>query len=244
MLENYTPTPESSVVKSPLYSITPFSKYFAMALFVILPFVGGWIGYTSAPEKIIEIEKVVLIKEVDSTESVSNNLNTPNDGTLVKYENETLGVTFEYPSYWGEIVNIGSDTHIMLSFTNLTESPGDSHFLSAKSKINIDEARGGYWGDMTNEISEAFCADEKSKNECLINQYRVEIYAENEREAPGCGGINDVDSKTYFVPTRKPELQPVMVFTDARIATKECTTRNQRLESEFKAMTDSVQYLN
>jgi hypothetical protein len=44
-------------------SVTPFSKYLAMALFVILPFVGGWIGYTFAPEKVVEIERVVEVEK-------------------------------------------------------------------------------------------------------------------------------------------------------------------------------------
>lgn len=40
---------------TPLTRATLLSKYFAMVLFVLLPFIGGWIGYTFAPEKIIEI---------------------------------------------------------------------------------------------------------------------------------------------------------------------------------------------
>lgn len=45
---------------SPLHSVTPLSKYLAMALFVALPFLGGWVGYTYAPEKVVEVEKIVL----------------------------------------------------------------------------------------------------------------------------------------------------------------------------------------
>jgi hypothetical protein len=43
---------------------TPLSKYLAMALFIILPFVGGYIGYVFTPEKIIEVDKEV-IREVE-----------------------------------------------------------------------------------------------------------------------------------------------------------------------------------
>lgn len=39
-----------------LNQVTPLSKYIAIVLFVTLPFVGGWIGYISAPEKIIEVQ--------------------------------------------------------------------------------------------------------------------------------------------------------------------------------------------
>ncbi len=32
-----------------------------MALFIIMPFVGGWVGYVYAPEKVVEIEKIVEV---------------------------------------------------------------------------------------------------------------------------------------------------------------------------------------
>jgi hypothetical protein len=42
--------------KSILHQVTPLSKYLAMVLFIILPFVGAYIGYISAPEKVVMIE--------------------------------------------------------------------------------------------------------------------------------------------------------------------------------------------
>ncbi|MEZ4104450.1 MAG: hypothetical protein R3B60_04150 [Candidatus Paceibacterota bacterium] len=59
-IENNT-TPESEIDNdyyANLKKVTPVSKYLAMALFVALPFIGSWIGYNYAPEK-------VVIKEVD-----------------------------------------------------------------------------------------------------------------------------------------------------------------------------------
>ena len=57
---------EQAVVKvtkpSQLHTVTPLSKYLATALFVALPFVGGWVGYTYAPEKVVEVEKVEVIE--------------------------------------------------------------------------------------------------------------------------------------------------------------------------------------
>lgn len=43
-----------------LNQVTPPSKYLAMVLFILLPFVGAWIGYKYAPEKIVEVEKKVV----------------------------------------------------------------------------------------------------------------------------------------------------------------------------------------
>jgi len=54
---------EVSKNSSNLNKVTPLSKYLAMILFIMLPFLGGWIGYEYAPEKVVEVEKVV-VKEV------------------------------------------------------------------------------------------------------------------------------------------------------------------------------------
>ena len=43
----------------PLQKVTPVSKYFALALFIVMPFIGGWIGYTYVPEKVIMTKKFV-----------------------------------------------------------------------------------------------------------------------------------------------------------------------------------------
>lgn len=66
-LNQETPQVEQT---SRLHKVTPFSKYLALALFVILPFVGGYIGYIFAPEKIVEVEKVVFQKADSGAEAV------------------------------------------------------------------------------------------------------------------------------------------------------------------------------
>lgn len=47
-------------------AVTPLSKYLALALFVTMPFIGGWIGYHFAPVKVVEVENVV-VREKDSS---------------------------------------------------------------------------------------------------------------------------------------------------------------------------------
>jgi len=66
MKENLTSeqTEVNEIKQSPLHTITPLSKYLAMGLFIILPFLGGWIGYTYAPEKVVEVEKEVEVEKV------------------------------------------------------------------------------------------------------------------------------------------------------------------------------------
>ncbi len=58
-----------------LKKITPLSKYLALVLFIILPFLGGYIGYNLAPEIIIEIEKVI-VNETDVSENESPQVDT------------------------------------------------------------------------------------------------------------------------------------------------------------------------
>lgn len=46
---------------NPLHQVTPLSKYLALALFVGLPFLSGWIGYSHAPVKIVEVVRSVPV---------------------------------------------------------------------------------------------------------------------------------------------------------------------------------------
>ncbi len=71
-----------------IYKVTPVSKYLALTLFIILPFIGGYIGYVYAPEKIIENEVVIYKKEVvPDIHPVSNAL-TNQDGVMINTPRE------------------------------------------------------------------------------------------------------------------------------------------------------------
>lgn len=52
---------ESEGIIVPLKKVTPLSKYLALALFVALPFLGGWVGYVLSPVQVIEVEKPVAV---------------------------------------------------------------------------------------------------------------------------------------------------------------------------------------
>ena len=47
------------VIAHPVHQVTMLSKYLAMALFIVLPFLGAYIGYRLAPEKTIEVPVVM-----------------------------------------------------------------------------------------------------------------------------------------------------------------------------------------
>lgn len=82
-------------------TITPLSKYLAIALFIILPFLGGWIGYEYAPEKIVEIEKVVEIEKIVKTKNITEP--EQSTSTTKEFVDGGLGISFSYPNAWGEI---------------------------------------------------------------------------------------------------------------------------------------------
>lgn len=69
--ENFNEEIESDK-KNPLFQVTTLSKYLALILFILMPFIGGWIGYTYAPERVVEVEKIV-IKEISPEESATGN---------------------------------------------------------------------------------------------------------------------------------------------------------------------------
>ncbi len=67
---NQTVEQTNQVIKAGrLHQVTPLSKYLAMALFIILPFLGAWIGYMYSPEKIVKVER---ISEVSTSEYEEN----------------------------------------------------------------------------------------------------------------------------------------------------------------------------
>lgn len=82
---------------SKLNTITPLSKYLAMALFIILPFVGGWLGYTYAPEKIVEVEKIVPVEQKGETEPI--NVTTDSTDLSIYTDNDHV-FSFEFPRTW------------------------------------------------------------------------------------------------------------------------------------------------
>ena len=87
---------------APLKKVTPLSKYLAMVLFILMPFIGGWVGYTYAPDKIVEVEKVVFkeieVPMVSTEDAVSINPNlTLRDGWDL-YTSNKYNFSFEYPT--------------------------------------------------------------------------------------------------------------------------------------------------
>lgn len=91
--------------KTVLYQVTPFSKYLAMALFVTLPFLGGWVGYIYAPEKVVEVEKIVvkevpveIVKDVSAEAPINETAST--SSSLMTFTDMNGLYSFKFPSDW------------------------------------------------------------------------------------------------------------------------------------------------
>ncbi len=61
--------PQVEVRQSNIFTrVTPLSKILAMALFIALPFIGGFVGYKLAPEKIVEVEKIIVMDDSETVD--------------------------------------------------------------------------------------------------------------------------------------------------------------------------------
>lgn len=94
--EQTTPVVESSDKFENLKKVTPLSKYLAMTLFIIMPFLGGWIGYTYAPEKVVEVEMNSVVNTISET-TVTQDV-APNE--LLMYRNQDFGFEMELSKSW------------------------------------------------------------------------------------------------------------------------------------------------
>lgn len=155
---NNTSQPEQATKPHPVHLVTPLSKYLAMLLFIALPFLGAYIGYTLAPENLTLNDGVI----VDEIEEDVLDLQTE------VYLHEQTGITFEYPVDWGPVlteVSRGSDCEglevnngsaqfndvcerILFSFAKLDGlNYKPAVFMEVRSSDFSDLGRGVYWGD-------------------------------------------------------------------------------------------------
>jgi membrane-bound inhibitor of C-type lysozyme len=77
-----------------MYEVTTMSKAIAMILFVTLPFIGGWIGYHFAPTHVVEVEKIVTVREEQRNEAPGAPPTERFVGTIANEE-----ILFEHMNY-------------------------------------------------------------------------------------------------------------------------------------------------
>ncbi len=79
-----------------LNQVTPLSKYLAIALFIVLPFVGGVIGYTLATENLDDVEQFIIGEAKSEQEDVAKS-NASQVELLYESQTFTINIPGEQP---------------------------------------------------------------------------------------------------------------------------------------------------
>jgi hypothetical protein len=167
--------------KKSLCTVTPLSKYFAMVLFIVLPFLGFWGGRL--------FEQALAIHSGESCETCENRLWQCERAKVVEsrsdvetkeeafktFSDQDTGVSFTYPSAWGEVTiqNERGECAESLqdpcnmrtySFEDLVEG-GVFLVMETHGHEENPVGRGAFWGDDIGSITETFteaCSNESS----------------------------------------------------------------------------------
>jgi hypothetical protein len=108
----------TNTTKQFLTKVTPLSKALAAILFIVLPFVGLYIGYAFAPEKVVEVEKIIEIERVNPApttvdavpKSIDDNVNLDIEEKLKEFRDTEVGISFQYPAIWGDVISNDEET--------------------------------------------------------------------------------------------------------------------------------------
>lgn len=84
---------------SPLKKVTPLSKYLAMVLFIVMPFIGGWVGYSYAPEKVVEVKKNIEVEKAGVADSVQGQV------VLSEVQNESGTSSIQAENISNSVIN-------------------------------------------------------------------------------------------------------------------------------------------
>lgn len=150
--ENNIDEIQFEVQKNSLNKVTPLSKYLAMVLFVLLPFIGGWVGYTYAPEKVIEIERVTVVEKMKTLDS---EMQAITHSTVVMdphtFPNFVGGIRMQLPQGW--LINIkgeGREDGLLLTSPDYKMGTrGVDSFVEQGMEITITRQQTSYFSPET-----------------------------------------------------------------------------------------------
>lgn len=164
--------------KHPVFEVTALSKYFALALFIAMPFIGGWVGYQSAPSKIAEVKEGIVKKT--STATVPNSLekkykktflegDIPFDWselsvseTIVK-KGESLTFSSVRYSFSSEAIQFGDGAWEQVDFYYLGEGVAEELIATAKQEDGVQVNESTLGGTQTVVIQYPLDNDEVTK---------------------------------------------------------------------------------
>jgi hypothetical protein len=133
----------------PIFKVTKTAKYLALALFVVMPLLVAWIGYTYAPE--IEVKDVV-------NEAIENNAIEDEiiSESQTNFKDLELGYAFSYPAKWGTAMvayesgeSVSNSPSYRLIFGDLSPGAPGLAMLAGSRSLTIDPlGRGVSFGDL------------------------------------------------------------------------------------------------
>ena len=76
--------------KNRFFTVTPLSKTLAAIIFIVTPFIAGWVGYNLAPVKIVEVEKAsrTVPAEITMLEVPTERFIGTIDGVMTVFEHK------------------------------------------------------------------------------------------------------------------------------------------------------------
>jgi hypothetical protein len=124
----------------PLTRVTPLAKYSAMVLFVVLPFVGFWLGveYGRGNDNVLEsIAAPRLVPTTDvgqgtSLNELADDMKLDSSDDWLVYSNQMHGFSFSYPSSWNIAEDL-SDNYSDYVLVELRECTREKERLTSDS---------------------------------------------------------------------------------------------------------------
>jgi hypothetical protein len=155
----------------PLCKVTPVSKYLAMIIFILMPFVGGYIGYRLAPEKVVMVPVIQTIESVPTQTELVSDVPEPQIANIQVPSLETAEV--EKPVTDGMAPTSGKSEIFITAGTSSRESLGifegvcslrdiDENFLVYRSVLKT------YLTDTKNISSHVYCGWSDDGSETIL----------------------------------------------------------------------------
>lgn len=179
---NETETP--SAWKNNLCTVTPFSKYLAMTLFIAMPFLGFWGGRlfeqalqitSDGSDELCELR--LLQCQSASTITPPKNEESKEEAFKIFSDPDT-GVSFTYPPQWGEVTvnnERGECAESLKDPCNMRtysfeDLAAGGVFLVMETSGHEESPlpRGGFWGDDIGGITASFADDCSQDTSCVL----------------------------------------------------------------------------
>lgn len=184
-----------------------------------------WLCPRSAENKLSIQEKLATLTDADKQ-------------VMAHYSNDTLQIAFDYPKYWGSIVDHEKGGQIVLVFEGVTKE-----IVLVASDPDADVGnRGGYFGDVGYGISseasiKKYCSSPAVEGECTSFQNKQGVSMVKDTFITATEGGEESDTPTdqyyFFNPNTKYR---GFVLSPARIATDKIDDFDKQFENLIQSI--------